>query len=378
MTDVHRLDQVCEITMGQAPAGQSYNVEGQGLPLIAGAGDFGEVYPAVKKFTSAAGKMCRHGDIVLGIRATIGEKVVADRDYCLGRGVAGLRPKGGLHDRYLWHWLSEVGPVLASKAKGATFKQVNREDIGSLRIPLPSFFEQCGIAAILDKADELRAMRRAALAQLDTLTQSIFLDMFGEGSVVLQRWPTTPLGELLDFMTSGSRGWAQYYGSDGSLFLRIQNVGRDEISLGDVAYVHAPDTAEAKRTAVRPGDVLLSITADLGRTGVVPEGLGSAFINQHLCILRTSALRPRYLSAYLSSQSGQDQISRQNREAVKAGLNFDDIRSLLVPLPPHQLQDRFVQAASAVDVAARQCRDQLDELRALCASLQDRAFRDGL
>ncbi len=83
-----RLDNVCELTMGQALAGASYNSEGNGLPLIAGAGDFGDVHPEAKKFTTAPGKVCRAGDIVVGIRATIGVKVILDREYCLGRGVA--------------------------------------------------------------------------------------------------------------------------------------------------------------------------------------------------------------------------------------------------------------------------------------------------
>ena len=171
MTVLRRLASVCDLTMGQAPAGDSYNTDGLGLPLIAGAGDFGETYPAAKKFTTAPGKLCAPGDIILGIRASIGEKVLADREYCLGRGVAGLRARRGLDDRYLWHWLTGIVPILAAKSKGATFKQVNREDIGELTLELPSLGEQRRIAEVLDRAEALRAKRRAALAQVDTLTQ---------------------------------------------------------------------------------------------------------------------------------------------------------------------------------------------------------------
>ena len=107
--------------MGQAPPGDSYNAEGCGLPLIAGAGDFDGNRPAAKKFTTAPAKTCAPGDIVLGIRASIGAKVVADKEYCLGRGVAGLRAKEELNQRYLWHWLTRATPNLAAKGKGATF-----------------------------------------------------------------------------------------------------------------------------------------------------------------------------------------------------------------------------------------------------------------
>lgn len=111
--------------------------------------------------------------------------------------------------------------------------------------------------------------------------------------------PVIKLGQTLESLTSGSRGWAEYYRDTGSLFLRIQNVRKDELDLSDVAYVQPPDTAEARRTRVQPGDVLLSITADLGRTAIIPDALGEAFINQHLSILRTGYFEPRFLSAAL-------------------------------------------------------------------------------
>ena len=197
MSQVQRLDSVAEITMGQAPAGESYNVDANGMPLIAGAGDFGEVHPAPKKYTTAPGKTCQAGDIILGIRATIGKKVLASRQYCLGRGVAGLRARPGLDGRYLWHWLTHAAPDLVTKAKGATFKQVNRQDIGALQISVPPVPEQKRIAEILDKADAMRAKRLAALTQLDTLTQSIFFDMFGDPATNPKEMCKLPLGDLI-------------------------------------------------------------------------------------------------------------------------------------------------------------------------------------
>jgi type I restriction enzyme S subunit len=143
------------------------------------------------------------------------------------------------------------------------------------------------------------------------------------------RWPLASLETLLTFLTSGSRGWAAYYATEGDLFLRIQNVSRNKLLLDDIAFVRAPETAEARRTQVQAGDVLLSITADLGRTAVIPAGIGRAFINQHLAILRLhDDMDPYFVSAFLASPAGQAQIGSLNRQGVKAGLNFDDIRSI--------------------------------------------------
>ncbi len=85
------LSDACAISMGQAPKGTSYNTDGRGYPLIAGAGDFGEETPTPGKYTDAPTKISRPGDVVLCIRATIGDRNWSDKEYCLGRGVAGLR-----------------------------------------------------------------------------------------------------------------------------------------------------------------------------------------------------------------------------------------------------------------------------------------------
>ena len=106
------LSAVCDISMGQAPKGDSYNAMRSGYPLIAGAGDFGELTPAPKKYTDAPTKLSRPGDLILCIRATIGDRNWSDKEYCLGRGVAGLRAKDAdLSQAYLWHWLDHVAPV---------------------------------------------------------------------------------------------------------------------------------------------------------------------------------------------------------------------------------------------------------------------------
>ena len=287
-----------------------------------------------------------------------------------------LRPKAGIHDGYLCRVLEnyDVGPFVTGTTRGKLTKSGAEE----IPIPLPPLAEQRRIATILDQADALRAKRRASLAQLDTLPQSLFADLFGSHETLLKNWSTQMLGSLLDFLTSGSRGWAAHYASSGDIFLRIQNVRSDQLLLDDIAYVHPPDSAEAKRTRVRPGDVLLSITADLGRTAVVPDDLGVGYINQHLSILRSTRLRPRYLSAYLASSAGQRQIHGRNRQGVKAGLNFDDIRSLLIPVPPRDTQVEFEARLQWVEGLRVSTRSSLAQLNALFASLQHRAFRGGL
>ena len=280
--------------------------------------------------------------------------------------------------RYGYHAARSLTPLLEHFAPSTTVKIVKKSAFAEFQIPLPPLDEQKRIAGILDAADALRAKRREALAELDTLLQSTFLDMFGDPVTNPMGWEVVTVGDEIGFLTSGSRGWAKYYAKDGDTFIRIQNLKDGQLDLGDIAFVNAPESAEARRTKVEPGDVLLSITADLGRTAVVPGGIAKAHINQHLAILRFTSLNPVFVSYQLASKGGQAQFDRLNREGVKAGLNFNDVKSIRLTNPPLDLQHRFAASVESVEQQKTSQRAHLAELDTLFASLQSRAFRGDL
>jgi type I restriction enzyme S subunit len=137
----------------------------------------------------------------------------------------------------------------------------------------------------------------------------------------------------------------------------------------------APTGAEAKRTKVQPNDVLMSITADLGRACVVPGDIGEAYINQHLSILRLKqGLNPYYLSYYIVSDGGRLKLLQKNKGGVKAGLNFDDIKSFLVFLPPIDLQNKFASIVEQVEQTKQKMRASLDEMDNHFNALMQRYF----
>ena len=320
------------------------------------------------------------GDLLVSWSATLGVFVWEGPDTALvNQHIFRVVPDHGRIDPcYLRHMLSDALVQMEQHLHGATMKHVNRGEFLATTIPLPPLDEQKRIAGILDAADALRAKRREALAQLDTLLQSTFLDMFGDPVTNPMGWEVVTVGDEIGFLTSGSRGWAKYYAKDGDTFIRIQNLKDGQLDLGDIAFVNAPESAEARRTKVEPGDVLLSITADLGRTAVVPGGIAKAHINQHLAILRFTSLNPVFVSYQLASKGGQAQFDRLNREGVKAGLNFNDVKSIRLTNPPLDLQHRFATIVESVEQQKASQRAHLAELDTLFASLQSRAFRGDL
>ncbi|MBX7135834.1 MAG: restriction endonuclease subunit S [Fimbriimonadaceae bacterium] len=279
-----------------------------------------------------------------------------------------------LNARYLAHNLRYQAPKILQRVRGTTADNIPLDVFKDLPIFLPGKPEQDRIAAVLDRAEAVRLsiLERSKTAR--SLLKSAFYSFFGDPVKNDRGWPVARLADHLSFMTSGSRGWAKYYSSAGAKFLRIQNVGRDELLLSEVAYVEPPDSAEARRTKVEPEDVLLSVTADLGRTAVIPKGFGTAYINQHLVILRCKGVDPVYLSAYLQTPAGQQQFVVLNRDAVKAGLNFDDIRGLQMLLPPAAVQSAFRVASECIRATLMRSRQAEQEALNLTASLQQNVF----
>ena len=159
-------------------------------------------------------------------------------------------------------------------------------------------------------------------------------------------WEVVPLKRDLDFLTSGSRGWAENYSDEGELFIRITNLTRGSIGLdlSDIQRVAVPDGAEGSRTKVRPGDVLFSITAYLGSVAVVPDALESAYVSQHVALarLRQSRLLPKWVGFVALSFVGQTWFETKSYGGTKIQLSLDDVRDLPIPVPPLDEQSAIV------------------------------------
>ena len=203
--------------------------------------------------------------------------------------------------------------------------------------------------------------------------------MFGDTVTNSMNWEEHVLSEYIVFLTSGSRGWAQYFTDEsGEVFITIKNVKNNHINLDNVQYIMAPNNKEAERTKVQAGDLLISITADLGRTGVVDEDIASkgAYINQHLSLVRldSSKISPLYVSYFLETEGGKRQFESRNQNGVKAGLNFDAIKSLRILVPDKKLQEEYLQFVKQVDKSKVVIQKALDETQLLFDSLMQKYF----
>lgn len=281
--------------------------------------------------------------------------------------------------RYLYYFLDKYVETLREQSIGGVIKYIKLGNLTEASIPLPPLDEQHKIAAVLDKVSNLIAKRRQQLDKLDELVKSRFIEMFGNPKSNPNSYPISQLSEHIKFLTSGSRGWAQYCVDNGSeWFITIKNVKDCRISIDNMQPINAPDNAEAKRTKVQEGDLLISITADLGRTGVVTKEIADhgAYINQHLTCIRLNKeiLNPMYVAFFMESPAGKEQFESKNQSAVKAGLNFNSINSLRLLVPPLELQNQFAAFVAQTDKSKLAIQKSLEKLEILKKALMQKYF----
>jgi len=274
---------------------------------------------------------------------------------------------------------------IMKSARGLAQPGVNASTLKALRVPLPPLPEQRRIAEILDKADALRAKRRAALAQLDTLTQSIFLDMFGDPATNPKHWSEThALGEVADIVSGFTKGRKLNGKATRRVpYLTVVNVQDRSLDLSVVKEVEATKD-EILRFRLMPKDLLLTEGGDpdkLGRGTLWNGELPECIHQNHVFRVRLTSedLDPLFLSWLVGSQRGKRYFLRSAKQTTGiASINMTQLRKFPLLLPPIHLQREFARRVAAVEKLKATYRASLAELDALFAALQHRAFRGEL
>ncbi len=296
-----------------------------------------------------------NGDILISWSASLGVYIWKGQNAFLNQHIFKVNLDETLVSKsFFVYQVEHILENAESKVHGATMKHLTRTVFDALPFYLPTKEKQLKIASVLDVITTLIEKHKQQLGALEDLVKSRFIELFGDPKTNPRAYPISTLSEYIEFLTSGSRGWAKYCTDDGSeWFITIKNVKDCRISVNNMQPVNAPDNAEAKRTKVQEGDLLISITADLGRTGVVTKAIADhgAYINQHLTCIRLNKeiLNPLYVAYFMESTAGKEQFESKNQSAVKAGLNFNSINSLRIIVPPMSTQEEFISFVTEVD-----------------------------
>ena len=183
------LPDFTHIVMGQSPPSTTYNRSGDGLPFFQGKAEFGDLYPTVNMYCSQPNKIAKHGATLLSVRAPVGPTNLAQHECCIGRGLVALHPCGGIEPKFLLYLFRSIGPVIAGKGTGSTFKAITKEFVEGLEFNLPSLSEQHRIVAkieeLFSELDKGVESLKTARAKLNVYRQAVLKHAF-EGKLTAQ------------------------------------------------------------------------------------------------------------------------------------------------------------------------------------------------
>ena len=342
-----------------------------------------EYVPYVNLGASANGfdddAFCEEGDIVLAdasedlddvgkaieVVSLNGERVVAGTHTILATR-RGSVPVVGFGGQLFQSTAVRTG--IKREAQGAKVYGISANRISAIAVPVPpTEAEQQKIADCLGSLDDLIAAEGRKLEALRQHKQGLMQQLFPQPGNSMPRlrfpefedapeWEPRELGLMTSKIGSGvtPRGGQKNYRSSGRPFVRSQNVGWGEFILDNLVHIDEDTHASFAATEVEDGDVLLNISgASIGRSAVADARIAGGNVNQHVCIIRclTEQIQAWFLSQYLISKHGQDQIDSCQAGGNRQGLNFGQIRSFLIPQPSDVTeQERIADCLRAADI----------------------------
>jgi len=387
-----QLGALCEIASGGTPSRSKSEYFGGSIPWVK-ISDLlqGTVLKTEEAITrqgleNSAARLFPRGTVLISIFATIGRTAILGIDAATNQAIAGVTPRNPnqLDPTYLRHYFDATVRKLEAVARGVAQPNINLGILKTLLIPLPPLPEQRRIAAILDQADALRAKRREALAQLDSLTQSIFIEMFGDPATNLRQWPWKPLGSIASKFSDGPFGSnlkSEHYVEAGVRVVRLQNIGVGDFIDNDKAYISERHFESIKKHECRPGDILVGTMGDPNlRACILPNSIPLA-INKADCVqirVDSKMANSNFICGLINHPSTELLAEELKHGQTRVRISMGSLRGLEVPIPPVNLQNEFAAHLDNIKAQRVLHLKSLAELNALFASLQHRAFRGEL
>jgi type I restriction enzyme S subunit len=368
--------------------------DGVNWVMISDATESGKYINSTKKRIRQEGvkrsREVKPGDFLLTNSMSFGRPYIMNTSGCVHDGWLVLSPRSrNASPDFFYHLLGSdfVYAEFVRRAAGATVKNLNIDLVKDVQVPLPPLSEQRRIADVLDWAEALRAKRRTALAELDSLTQSIFLDMFGDPVVNSKGWPRVQFGDLLVNIDSGWSPNCLDRPATGDEWgvLKLGAVTRCEYNSAENKAL-PPDIEPDSSLEVKPGDLLFSrkntyqLVAACALVRETPPRLLMSDLIFRFRLRPEIKVDSDFLHQLLICPTKRREIQKLAGGSAGSMPNISKARlqTALIEVPPLSLQREFADRVTAVEKLKAAQRASLAELDELFASLQQRAFRGEL
>jgi len=373
---VVKLGEICEITMGQSPPSESYNMEGKGMPFLQGKQEFGSNHPVNVKYTTKPLKIAFENSILISVRAPVGDVNIADKTYCIGRGLASLRAKKGIIALFLYYLMAFQKSDVEAIGEGSTFQAITKSQIFNFKVLVPPVSEQRKIAEVLETIDNAIEKTDAIIEKYKRIKQGLMQDLLTKGVVSegegesekwrlrnenIDKFKDSPLGRIpeewevvdvyghVNLINGGTPSTARPEFWNGSIpWLSVEdfNIGKRWV-LSSSKYITELGLKRSATTLVKKGMLIISAR---GTVGVLAQ-LGADMAFNQSCYgldakdkMKLSndflyyALK-HFITSFLSLAYGN----------VFNTITRETFKKVLIPLPPLPEQQRIASILSQID-----------------------------
>ena len=273
-----KLSTIANVTMGQSPKSSYYNSVGEGMPFLQGNRTFGFLYPTFDTWTTMVTKTAKAGDIIMSVRAPVGDINITPVDICLGRGVCSIREKNN-NQTFLYYLMKYMKPIIVNKESGTVFGSINSNDINNLEVCIPKSKEtQKKIAKMLSAFDDKIELNNKINENLEQQAQAVFKE-----KIINQC--NNRNGKIGDYCSvkSGFAFKSTWWQDKGIKVIKIKNINDDNIDIKNCSFVNKDKIPFAKEFVVKGGDLLIAMTgATIGKFAVVPKTNETLLVNQRV------------------------------------------------------------------------------------------------
>ena len=273
------LKELVDIQMGQSPESKFYNYDKIGLPFYQGKADFGRINPTPKMWCSKSKKEAKPNDILISVRAPVGDLNINKEQSCIGRGLAAITCKSDVDMMYLYYHLKYLKPQLRHISTGSTFESINRSQLENLIITYKSYAEQIKISNTLNVVQRQIEVKENLLSLCDLLIKSRFVAMFGDPNASRTKYKLVPIHMVTDCMVPGRDKPKSFTGEIPWITINDLNINgytnKSKLGLG----LTIDEVKEVNRKCVPQGSVLMSCVGNLGLCSIASVDV---VINQQL------------------------------------------------------------------------------------------------
>jgi type I restriction enzyme, S subunit len=353
---------IAEVVLGQSPPSSAYNDAGNGLPFFQGKADFGLLHPTPRMWCSAGQKFAGPGDVLMSVRAPVGDVNVATARCVIGRGVAAIRAGADVDPWFLYFALLYSKPTLEDRATGSTFASVNKATLHELEIPFAKRSEQAAIGMVLRHVVEKLGQEDFACQAALKLKRGAMTGLFLRGlrgeaqketeiGLVPESWIVDDLGAHHAVVSGGtpSRGNPAFWTAGTIPWVKTTEV--DYCTINDTEEHITPEGLESSAAKLLPVGTLLMAMYGQGVTRGKVAILGiEAACNQACAAItpKTDTVSPRYLYHFLSWQ--YEAIRALAHGGQQQNLNLEIVRGLPIAYPEAEdEQQEIVTVLDAID-----------------------------